>query len=222
MGFKHLIRCLRTWIQIVVLAAFFPAYAGSYDDFFRAIVRDDPNAVLALVARGFDPNSVDEYGQSGLGRALMVDSFQAALALARLPATDVRWRNRSGESTLMLAALKGQEAICRVLLERGAAADSEGWTPLHYAASGNSLAVARLLLARGARVDAPAPNGRTPLMLAAQHGSEELVDALLAAGADPSARDRREVTAADMATAAGREPLAARLEGLAARRRARR
>ena len=214
----NLLRYLRYSFQLIVIACVFSAHAGSYDDFFRAVVRDDPAVIQALVARGFDPNSVDEYGHSGLGRALMVDSFEAALALARLPATDVRWRNRSGETSLMLAALKDQEAICRVLLERGAPADSEGWTPLHYAVSGNSLAVVKLLLARGVRVDAPAPNGRTPLMLAAQHASEEVIQWLLRSGADPAARDQRDWTAADLAEAAGRDSLAARLRNQVARR----
>lgn len=204
-------------IAVISMTPF--AQAGSYDDFFRAIVRDDPPALTALIVRGFDPNSVDENGQPGLARALMADSFRAALVLAQLPHTNVALRNRAGETGLMLAALKDQAAICRVLLDRGAPADSEGWTPLHYAAAGNSLDALKLLLGRGARVDARAPNGRTPLMMAALHASEAVGEALLAAGADPAARDRADLGPADLARQAGRDSYAVRLEAVAARGR---
>jgi ankyrin repeat protein len=205
-------RMIRKALQTIVITSIYSAHAGSYDDFFRAVVRDDSRTLQALVGRGFDPNSVDEEGQTGLTRALMVDSFEAALLLARLPTTDVRRRNRAGETGLMVAALKGQVDICRALLERGAPVDSEGWTALHYAASGNSLSALKLLLTRGAAVDARAPNGRTPLMMAVLHASEEVADALLAAGADPAARDRAEYRPADLARLAGRDSYAQRLE----------
>ena len=210
-------RWIHKAVQVAVFIGFSSANAGSYDDFFQAIVRDDPTTLRALVGRGFDPNSVDEYGHTGLTRALMAESFDAALTLARLPATDVRRRNRAGETGLMVAALKGQAAICQVLLDRGAPLDSEGWSPLHYAAAGNSLSVLKLLLTRGAAVDARAPNGRTPLMMAVLHASEEVAEALLAAGADPRARDRADLGPADLARQAGRDSYALRLDTAAAR-----
>lgn len=189
------------------------ASAGSYDDFFRAVVRDDPNAIQAWIARGFDPNARDPNGQPAIHRALAADSFEAAMSLARAPGLDPNARNAVGETPLMMAALKAQLEVCQVLIERGAeVSPGAGWTPLHYAAAGNSLPITRLLLERGAKVDARSPSRKTPLMQAAQYASEEVIGTLLASGADPAALDRNDTTAADLARTQGRDKLAAELD----------
>ncbi|HSV69259.1 MAG TPA: ankyrin repeat domain-containing protein [Methylibium sp.] len=203
---------------VIVFGVFSQAHADSVD-FFRAVIRDDPVAVRSQIEAGADPNQVDPNGQTALGRALFGEAYGVALELARHPKLDIGRRNQAGETGLMLAALKGREDICRVLLERGAPPDSSsGWTPLHYAAAGNSLPVVKLLLGRGVRVDPRAPNGRTPLMMAAAFAGEEVVDALLAAGADPAAQEPQGHRAADFARGGGRDPLADRLDAAAARR----
>ena len=208
---------MKKLLYLLIALSFSSANAGSYDDFFRAIVSDDSAAIRKLVALGFDPNSPDPKGQPAISRALFAESAGAALTLARLPGTDPNARNTAGETPLMVAALKGQPEVASALIERGAVIDPPGWTPLHYAAAGNSQPVLELLLKQGAVVDARAPNGRTPLMMAVLHASEDLIDALLAAGANPQARERNELTAADLAQRAGRERLALRLAALPAR-----
>lgn len=198
---------------IVLIALSSQIAAGSYDDFFRAVVRNDPGAIRAWIDKGFDPNARDPNGQPAIIRALLAESYDAAMGLALSPGFDPNTRNASGETPLMMAALKAQTELCRVLIDRGAAVDhASGWTPLHYAASGNSLEVTRMLLSRGARIDPRAPNRRTPLMLAAQHASEEVIGTLLATGADPALQDRNGATAADLARGQGRDKLADALE----------
>lgn len=206
---------MRIAAYLVVIVCVSCAGFNSYDSFFRAVVSEDVDQIRELVGRGFDPNARDPDGQPAIIRALRADAPTSALTLAQLPGTDVNVRNKAGETPLMMAALKSQPEVCKALIARGAEVRLTGWTPLHYAAAGNSLPVTRLLLQQGADVDARAPNGRTALMLAALHGSEEIVDSLLAAGADPAARDRNDTAAADLAELAGREKLAARLGGLA-------
>ena len=75
----------------------------------------------------------------------------------------------------------------------------------------------KLLLSKGAPLEARSPNGSTPLMMAARYGNEEAVDALLAAGADRTAKNDLGMNASAFAASAGRDRLAARLRPAQAR-----
>lgn len=191
---------------------FSSAHAGTYDDFFVALIRDDPGTVKSLIAQGFDANSVDPQGQPAANVAIQRDSARAFAALVETPGLDVNQLNKAGESALMLAAIKGQLDWCEKLLQRGARVNQPGWSPLHYAATGPNPRIVELLLARGAEVEAVSPNGSTPLMMAARYGSEESVRLLLAKGADTSRRNERDLSAADFARLAGRAQLADSLQ----------
>jgi ankyrin repeat protein len=203
---------LKTSFYLVLAVAFSTAMAGSYEDFFQAMSRDDAGAVKALVQRGVDPNSRDPDGQPALFLAMRTGAFRAADALLSEPGLDLNAVNSADETALMMAALKGQTDWVRRLLERGAQVNKPGWSPLHYAATGPEPAVVQLLLERGAQVDAVSPNKSTPLMMAARYGDAASVDLLLAKGADPKARNDRGLNAADFARLAKRDALAARLD----------
>lgn len=205
-------RLFKNLAYLFVVITIFPASAGSYEDFFVAIGRNDDRAVAELLARGFDPNSRDEKGQTGLILALRDDSARVAEALWKSPQLDVNALNADGESALMMAALRGQQSWAERLLARGAAPHKEGWAPIHYAASGPESKIVALLLARGAPLEARSPTGNTPLMMAARYGAEASVDLLLARGASAAATNLRNMDALDMARAAGRDFLVERLE----------
>lgn len=185
--------------------------AGSYDDFFRAVSRDDVAEVSGLLARGFDPNSPDENGQPALTRALRDHADKVAAVLLQQRALKVDAANNAGETPLMIAALQGDKDWCERLLQRGSRVDRSGWSPLHYAASGPDPATVELLLKHGAGIDARSPNGTTPLMMAARYGSSAAAELLLARGADPRLRNDLGLAATDFARMAEREALAERL-----------
>lgn len=187
------------------------SYAGSFEDFFIAIRNDNAGIVIGLLQRGFDPNTRDEEGRPGLVIAMQEHSPKAAAALLSHPGVEIDAANRAGESALMMAALKGEIAGARLLLERGARVNRPGWSPLHYAAAGEEPQLVQLLLEKGADVNAASPNGSTPLMMAAQYGSEESVKYLLSAGADVKRSNQRDLRASDFARLGGREALARRL-----------
>ena len=180
-------------------------FAGAYDDFFKALELDHPATVRALLARGFDPNTPHPQGAPALLRALQVQSFQVAAVLAADPHTRVEARNAGGETALMLAALRGQEALVVQLVARGASVNHRGWTPLHYAATGGHARVAAFLVGAHADLNAESPNGSTPLMMAAMYGNAATVKFLLEAGADPEVRNDQGLSAEDFAVRAGRE-----------------
>jgi ankyrin repeat protein len=188
------------------------AHAGAYEDFFTAVKRDNGASITELVQRGVDPNSRDPQGQLAMTLALRDENLKAAEALFASPGFQVDAANAAGETPLMVAALRGRLDWCRRLIERGAAVNRPGWTPLHYAASGPEPKAVALLLERGADVDASSPNGTTPLMMAARYGSEDSVQLLLDRNADVNRRNDRGLFAADFARANGRESLARRLD----------
>lgn len=204
-------RYFKLSVQLILAAHVSMAIGGAYEDFFEAMKTDDLRAVQTLLARGFDPNSVDESGQPALTRALRDQAPKVAAALMAHPQIRIDPANRHGETPLMMAALKGHAEVATQLLARGAAVNRAGWSPLHYAACGPEVSIVKSLVERGAALDARSPNGTTPLMMAAQYGPEEAVDLLIDRKADASLRNDLGLDAADFARRGGRDKLAARL-----------
>ena len=194
------------------------ANAGSFDDFFQAVKRDDPKTITELLKRGFDPNTIDPSGRPGLFMALQDGSLKAADVLVDWPQTKVEWRSAKDESPLMIAALKGHKELVRKLIARDADVNKPGWAPLHYAATGGHLEIMRMLLEEHAFIDAESPNKTTPLMMAAMYGSTAAVKLLLEEGADPLMRNELGLSAVDFAQRANR-PDAAELIAAAIRAR---
>lgn len=185
------------------------ATAGSYDEFFSALKQDDAATIQSLLSRGFDPNTLDPKGLSGLYIALREPSPKVARVLIDWPKTNVEIRTDHDESPLMMAALKGDLELARRLIDRGADVNKPGWAPLHYAATSGHLEIMQLLLDNFAYIDAASPNGTTPLMMAAHYGTAEAVKLLLEAGADPRLKNQQGLTAIDFAHSANRADVAA-------------
>lgn len=179
--------------------------AGSYEDFFKAVRFDDVKTVQALLQRGFDPNTVNPDGVTGLMLAVREPSLKVAELLAGWPKVKTEVRNDKDESVLMLAALKGYLPLVKKLVEHDADVNKTGWTPLHYAASSGQVAVIEFLLDNSAYIDAESPNGSTPLMMAAMYGSPEAVKVLIQAGADLNIKNQLGLSALDFAVRGNRQ-----------------
>jgi len=202
---------LKKAIYLYVFAGFFLAHAGSYEDFFAAVKKDDSATVAALLARGLDPNTLGPEGLTGLFMAARSGAGKVAGVLLDAPAIDVECRNAVDESPLMLAALRGDLPLAQALISRDADVNKTGWTPLHYAASRGQLAMIDLLLEHNAYIDAESPNATTPLMMAAGYGNVQATRALLQAGADPKLKNAEGLTALDFAQGFGKPDSAAAL-----------
>jgi ankyrin repeat protein len=77
--------------------------------------------------------------------------------------------------------------------------------------AGDAAAVRRLAAEAPGRLDEAGEDGRTPLMLAAAGGAEEMVALLLELGADAARRDGEGRTAAELAFENGHTDLGQRL-----------
>lgn len=178
--------------------------AGSYDDFFIAIKNDDEKLVNQLLNRGFDVNTLNPEAEHGLLLAIREPSPKVTSLLLAAGKIDVNPRNRNDETPLMLASIKGQTALARQLIDKGADVNKPGWAPLHYASTYGHLELMSLLLEHHAYIDAASPNESTPLMIAAMYGTASAVKLLLEAGADPMLRNAQGLSAFDFAEKANK------------------
>lgn len=168
--------------------------AGAYDDLIAAVYRDDTHAVMDLVSRGMDVNSVDPAGNTLLHVAARNGNNALVEALLKQKANP-NARNRVGDTPLALAAYNGKQTAIDSLLAAGAQINSPGWNALHYAVFAEQPEIVAHLLSKGAQVDLRAPNQQTALMLAAKNGNVTIARMLLKAKADTSLKDQNDETA---------------------------
>ncbi|MCC6070784.1 ankyrin repeat domain-containing protein [Massilia sp. GCM10020059] len=176
------------------------ASADDLTDFFRVVQVDNANAVKSLIDKGVDVNARDpRSGETALIIALREDSMNVFKVLVADPRVETELAAPNGNTALMMAAFKRNKPAALALLERGAAVNRKGWSPLHYAAAGGADDIARILIDRGAAINARAPGGLTPLMMAAREGQDSAVAVLLEAGADTSLKGDDGLSAAQLA-----------------------
>jgi len=116
---------------------------------------------------------------------------------------DCNLRDAEGATLLMISSHDGNLPMVLALIDAGAdvnACDELGWTPLMKAAYNADLNrgfadVVQALIDAGANVEAPIGYGVRPLMLAAGYGETAVVETLLRAGADVTARNEGGLTA---------------------------
>jgi ankyrin repeat protein len=117
---------------------------------------------------------------------------------------DVHEENEGGESVLVQAIRKKcDDEIINLLLEHGAALDdfdNEGVSIFDFAVMYDNGRIVDMLLEQGFDVNRTRRrSGFTPLMGAVCYGRRDIVEKILQAGADRSAKDSHGLTAADYA-----------------------
>jgi ankyrin repeat protein len=187
--------------------------ADSYREWFEAVRVDDVRRVQSLLARGFDPNSVEpERFDTALIMSVRLKSSRVFSALLQGQDVNLNARSLNGDTALMIAAYQPDIARALALIGKGAEINRVGWTALHYAAASGSIPIIQRLLDESAFIDAESPNKTTPLMMAARGGHSAVVKLLIDEGADPTLKNEAEMTAADFARAQGFKELARLLD----------
>jgi ankyrin repeat protein len=181
-----------------------PTLAAARDD-------DGVSAVMHALYRGHritaediaaDLPSLDIFEAAALGRA---DEVRALLDADPGLATA---RSADGFTALHFPAFFGGADAAQALIDAGAdvnvrSANDFAVMPIHSAAAGRHDDDVAVLIAAGADVNVRQRHGWAPLHGAAQNGDRTMLDRLLAAGADPGARNEDGRSAADLADDAG-------------------
>jgi len=193
---------MKIYAFIAALLLSFSVGAATYEDMQEALIRGDTPAIVALLKRGVDVNTVDQNGDSLLIYAVRRDLAELFDYLVKNRAR-LNLRNRNGETALSIAAYDGKLPYVQRLVEAGAEVNFYGWPPLAYAAYNGHTAVASYLIKRGADVNATTENGSTPLFFAARFGHADVVNLLLASKADVGIANDVGETAVDWAVKGG-------------------
>ena len=166
----------------------------------KATKFDDVREVRSLIDKGMSPNQKDPRGMPILMVAIQENSTKTADYLINVKGIDLNQPNMTDETPLMFAALYGQLAEVKTLVEqKQVPVNRPGWTPLHYACTNGHVEIATFLLDKGAAVDARSPNETTPLMMAIRAGNIQLARLLLDRGADIRLRNQQGYSAIDAA-----------------------
>jgi ankyrin repeat protein len=151
---------------------------GRFTPLMFAAVKGDAPSVKALLAAGADPNYTLSSGNTPLMVALSYQRTSAAMALLEGGALVTAREERTGNTPLHLAAQSGDLTIVNALLARKV-------DPNIRTARSSAVGGAR---GGGGGGRGGAAGEQTPLVLAAINDREEVMRALVAAGADPSLR----------------------------------
>ena len=166
----------------------------------KAATFDDVREVKALIDKGMSPNQKDPKGMPILMLAIQEKSMKTVDYLINAKGIDLNQPNVTDETPLMFAALYGQLAEVKTLVDqKQVPVNRPGWTPLHYACTNGHYDIALFLLDKGAVVDALSPNETTPLMMAIRAGNIQLARLLLDRGADIRLRNQQGYSAIDAA-----------------------
>jgi ankyrin repeat protein len=165
--------------------------AGAMVNLHLAVFLGDTARVASLIKSGVDVNAVEDgmYGISGWTPLHYATCYNRKEIADRLIAAGAKIdpKDEIGCTPLHLATEEHFTDMVKLLLARGADVNAKGEvgnTALHVA----DVNTAKVLLAAGADVEARNQSGETPLYLAAESGWTEMVEVLIAGGADVNRR----------------------------------
>ncbi|GMN25542.1 hypothetical protein TIFTF001_000982 [Ficus carica] len=142
-----------------------------------------------LIEHGAVPSIASNLGATALHHSAGIGDIELLRYLIS-KGVDVNLQSDSG-TPLIWAAGHAQPDAVKILLEHKADPDAEtddDITPLLSSVAAGSLPCLELLIQAGAKVNISA-GGATPLHIAADNGSTEIINRLLKAGADPNVTD---------------------------------
>lgn len=201
--------------RLIEMGATLEAPPGADSVMVTAAASNHAAVLQRLIELGAPLEEVGNLDRTALGIAVFLGHVKCAKVLLEAGAIQTA---DDGLPLLLCAIDSGRPELVRLLLSHGADADDPGdgcCTPLLHAIRGGRVKSAEVLIDHGADVNRrhdgpcrsthahPVPAGATPLIAAARFKRGELVERLLAAGAEASLTDARGRSAADHAARRG-------------------
>ncbi len=170
-------------------ARLFKAIQEGNKDKVASLLRKDPSLVLAKDTNDLSPLMVALYNQK---------PEIAALLLERLVALSIFDAAATGKMTHLISNLAREPELVNSY-------SGDGFQPLGLAAYFGHVKAVEYLIKAGAEINSPSKNslGVTPLQSAVAGCHYEIVDLLLAAGADPNIQDKSGYTPLHVAAQCG-------------------
>lgn len=184
-------------------------YVLNYSLMDIAAMRDLPDLIELLIAKGENVNSAGYNGISPLMNASM-NNRTNALKLLINKGADINYQIKNqdnddydGKTALHFAVMNDNKNCAYELLKNNAnpnIKDQYGYTPLHYAAKYNLLYNSKILINSDADINTTTTKGWTPLMLAADNNSENVAKLLIYKKANINTKNNEGKTVLDMVT----------------------
>ena len=170
-------------------------------EIFDAIAAQDLDRLATLLASGADPNLVRDARphwtplQAAIDELEAGGSIEVAILLLRSGADPNSWDGDNDSTPFLMSLFRGHAEAIRLLLAAGADTNvtgAEGDTPLRWCVERSDRTMVRTLLRCNAarNIDSfGGPSGMSALGRAVSRLDVEMVEILLAAGANPLALD---------------------------------
>lgn len=175
----------------------FSALADSNSDLAQGVINNNPELVQQALIAGADANAMEPGGgnpRTLLSVAARNSNFKIVSLLVSAGA-DVNKKDQLLAQPINFAVWAESQQIVEFLLSRGAQVNN--WclrtyieTPLVASIEKKNSALVRLLISKGADVNQPISQGVRPLHLATRSKLIDIMEMILAAGAEPGSLDR--------------------------------
>ncbi len=196
-----------------------PAKPLTREDLNRALLDaaygGSAKKVKELLQKGADVNTKNEFGSTPFKLAVVGDNVNVVELFLKIGQNPNRESDKAipDGTPLMSAAANGNVKLLKLLLKYGATPDypTSGKHTALMSAIGHT-EIFEILINHGANIHARDSYGRTVLIWAALHGTEEVVTLLCKMGADPDTKDKGGNTALSDARNKGRARIVELLE----------